>query len=210
MLVSVLISPCHGAHRGLRAAYCPSALCPARCAYRDLYRDSPLGVVAVTVSGMVASTVFSMGPVYARLSGLGNSGSPLSWPSASWLGRAHSYPVGRLSDRMDRRTVIAGSVPSRLLVAVSHRRLSGLPHGVFLALAAIFSGLVLTLYSLAVSHVNDQLEPAQMVAASSALLLFERHRCGDRSVAGRQPDRGLRAAGLLCHAGHTDWRADLL
>ena len=29
---------------------------------------------------------------------------------------------------------------------------------------------MLTLYSLAVSHVNDKLEPAQMVAASSALL----------------------------------------
>src|ERR1700675_217006 len=45
-----------------------------------------------------------------------------------------------------------------------------MPHGAFLTLAALFSGLVLTLYSLAVSHVNDKLEPAQMVAASSALL----------------------------------------
>ncbi len=36
----------------------------------------------------------------------------------------------------------------------------------------MFSGLVLTLYSLSVSHVNDKLEPAQMVAASSALLLL--------------------------------------
>ena len=36
----------------------------------------------------------------------------------------------------------------------------------------VFSGLVLTLYSQAVSHVNDKLEPAQMIAASSALLLL--------------------------------------
>ncbi len=47
-----------------------------------------------------------------------------------------------------------------------------MPHALFLALAALFSGLVLTLYSLSVSHVNDKLEPAQMVAASSALLLI--------------------------------------
>ncbi len=39
-------------------------------------------------------------------------------------------------------------------------------------LAALFSGFVLTLYSLSVSHVNDKLESAQMVAASSALLLL--------------------------------------
>jgi len=37
-------------------------------------------------------------------------------------------------------------------------------------LTALFSGSALTLYSLAVSHVNDKLEPAEMVAASSALL----------------------------------------
>ena len=45
-----------------------------------------------------------------------------------------------------------------------------MPHPLFLLLTAMFSGFALTLYSLAVSHVNDQLEPAQMVAASSALL----------------------------------------
>jgi MFS family permease len=47
-----------------------------------------------------------------------------------------------------------------------------LPWFVFLALAALFSGSALTLYSLSVSHVNDKLEPSQMVAASSALLLI--------------------------------------
>ena len=39
-------------------------------------------------------------------------------------------------------------------------------------LAALLSGVVLTLYSLSVSHANDKLEPAQMVAASSKLLLL--------------------------------------
>src|SRR5262249_11784156 len=50
--------------------------------------------------------------------------------------------------------------------------LPNMPHAVFLFLAASFSGLALTLYSLAVSHVNDKLEPPEMVAASSALLLL--------------------------------------
>jgi MFS family permease len=45
-----------------------------------------------------------------------------------------------------------------------------LPHPVFLLFTGLFSGSALTLYSLAVSHVNDKLEPGQMVAASSALL----------------------------------------
>jgi hypothetical protein len=45
-----------------------------------------------------------------------------------------------------------------------------MPRAVFLLLTGSFSGFALTLYSLSVSHVNDKLEPAQMVAASSALL----------------------------------------
>ena len=45
------------------------------------------------------------------------------------------------------------------------------PRAVLLLAAALVSGLVLSIYSLGVAHVNDRLEPAQMVAASSALLL---------------------------------------
>jgi MFS family permease len=80
------------------------------------------------------------------------------------------YPVGRLSDRIDRRTVIAIVCTIATFAALSIVLFSEMPPALFLAVAALFSGFVLTLYSLAVSHVNDKLEPGQMVAASSALL----------------------------------------
>jgi MFS family permease len=82
------------------------------------------------------------------------------------------YPVGRLSDRMDRRTVIAGVCTLTAVAAGGIVAFRNMPHAVFLILAALFSGFALTLYSLSVSHVNDKLEPAQMVAASSTLLLL--------------------------------------
>jgi MFS family permease len=75
-----------------------------------------------------------------------------------------------LSDRMDRRTVIAIVCTIATFAAGSIVVFPHMSHAVFLTVAAIFSGFVLTLYSLAVSHVNDKLEPGQMVAASSALL----------------------------------------
>ncbi len=56
----------HGADRRLRQRL-PEPAVPQRVRYRDLYRNSPLGVVAVAVSGMISSIIFSMGPVYARL-----------------------------------------------------------------------------------------------------------------------------------------------
>jgi MFS family permease len=171
MLVSVLISLAMVPIM-VSAHQLPARSVPQEVSLPDLYRNSPLGVVGVTVSGLISATIFSMGPVYARLSGLGTT-EVATFMGVSILAAAVTqYPVGRLSDRMDRRTVIAAVCTLATLVAGSIVAFPAMPHAVFLTLAALFSGLVLTLYSLSISHVNDKLEPAQMVAASSALLLL--------------------------------------
>ncbi len=150
----------------------PEPAVPHPVSYRDLYRNSPLGLVAVAVSGMISSIIFSMGPVYARLNGSGTRGVAAFMAVSILAAVLTQYPVGRLSDRMDRRTVIATVCTLATLAAGAIAALGPLPRPAFLLLAALFSGSALTLYSLAVSHVNDKLEPAQMVAASSALLLM--------------------------------------
>ena len=154
----------------IAAQHAPEIALPQKVRYRDLYRDSPLGVVAVTVAGMVTSNVYSMGPVYARLSGLDTSGVATFMGVSVLAAVVLQLPVGRLSDRIDRRTVIAGICLLATLSAAVPAVFRTLPHALVLALAGLFSGLAFTLYSLSVSHVNDHLEPAQMVAASGALL----------------------------------------
>jgi MFS family permease len=67
------------------------------------------------------------------------------------------WPLGRLSDRIDRRTVIGmvcllGTIAAGVLAFAAEH----ISRPLFLALSALFGGLVLTLYSLAISHVNDQ------------------------------------------------------
>jgi MFS family permease len=171
MLVSVLISLAM-VPIVVSAQQMPERAVPGKVRLRDLYRDTPLGVVAVMVSGLVSSIIFSMGPVYARLSGLQTHNIATFMALSILSAVITQYPIGRLSDRMDRRTVIAGICTFAMLVAVAIVALPALPHAAFLALSALFSGFALTLYSLSVSHVNDKLEPAQMVAASSALLLL--------------------------------------
>jgi MFS family permease len=171
MLVSVLISLAM-VPIVISAQQLPEHAAPRKVRLLDLYRNSPLGVVAVTVSGLISAIIFSMGPVYARLSGL-NTSNVATFMAVSILAAVVTqYPVGRLSDRVDRRTVIAGVCTLAAIVAGSIVAFPDMPHGIFLMLAALFSGFVLTLYSLSVSHVNDKLEPAQMVASSSTLLLL--------------------------------------
>lgn len=154
----------------IAAQRAPEIALPRKVSYRELYRDSPLGVVAVTVAGMVTSSVYSMGPVYAQLSGLGTSGVATFMGVSVLAAVLGQYPVGRLSDRMDRRTVIAGVCVTAAVCSAALTVFRHLPQFVFLALTASFSVMAFTIYSLGVSHVNDHLEPSQMVAASGALL----------------------------------------
>jgi MFS family permease len=171
MLVSILISLAM-VPIVVSAEQIPERAAPRGVRLRELYRNSPLGVVAVSVSGLISSTIYSIGPVYARLSGLSTSGVATFMAVSILAGVLTQYPVGRLSDRMDRRTVIAGICAMTTLIAASLATFRAMPQVLFYALTAVFSGFVLTLYSLAVSHVNDKLEPTQMVAASSALLFL--------------------------------------
>jgi len=169
MLVSVLIS-LSMVPIAVSAQQLPQPALPKKVSYAELYRNSPLGVVAVSVSGMISAIVFSMGPVYARLRGLGNTGIATFMAVSILAAVVTQYPVGRLSDRTDRRTVIAAVCTLATIVAGCIVAFGEMPRALFLLLSALFSGFALTLYSLSVSHVNDKLEPAQMVDASSALL----------------------------------------
>jgi MFS family permease len=171
MLVSVLISLAM-VPIVISARQLPQHAVPRKVRLRVLFQNSPFGMVGITVSGLISSIIFSMGPVYAGLSGLDKTSIATFMGMSILAAVATQYPVGRLSDRIDRRTVIAGVCTIATLVAGSILAFPDMPHAVFLGLAALFSGLVLTLYSLSISHVNDKLEPGQMVAASSALLLL--------------------------------------
>ena len=105
-------------------------------------------------------------------------------------GVATQYPVGTLADRFGRRALIAGVCALATAAAGAIVAFADMPHGLFVVLAAVFSGLALTIYSLGISHVNDRLEPAQMVAASSALLLLN----GSAAIAGPVLASSLMAA----------------
>lgn len=146
---------------------------PARLSVRQLFRLSPLGLSVSFLNGI------SQGAFYV---GLGLFGVALGLPAgqvgllvaAGTLGGVlGQFPLGALSDRIDRRLVIAGAAGAALaaclFVAMSAPALVGsawLYGGV-----ALVGAFTLPLYSLGVAHTNDRLAPAQMVAASGGLVL---------------------------------------
>ena len=82
-----------------------------------LYKASPLGVVTMVLVGMGAGVFMGMGPSYAYQQGL-DVGEVSMFMSAVFIGGfLFTWPIGRLSDRFDRRTIIFLTATAAVSVA---------------------------------------------------------------------------------------------
>jgi MFS family permease len=169
LLISVTIS-LSVVPMSLSVQRAPEFEIPRKIRYRELYRQSPMGVVAVIISGVVTSSIFSMGPVYAQLSGLDSSEIATFMGVSILAAVITQLPIGRWSDRMDRRTVLIAICLIALAAAMAAAIIGTASKAILFILAAAFGGIALTLYSLSVSHINDHLAADQIVSASSSIV----------------------------------------
>ncbi|MEJ6394753.1 MFS transporter [Gymnodinialimonas sp. 2305UL16-5] len=153
----------------LSAAPTPTAETTRPMSLRALYDKSPFGVIGMLFMGGVFAGQFAMAAVYATEVGL--SLAQLSaFISSFFIGAiVFQYPIGWLSDRIDRRLLIISASALGALAALG---------GVFLAqsyialliLAALSGGLAQPLYALLIAYTNDYLEIEDMPAASGGLI----------------------------------------
>src|SRR3546814_2728483 len=83
-------------------------------------------------------------------------------------GVALQWPLGRLSDRFDRRRVIVGTLVGVTATSLAIA-LTGAPGLLLMGLGALFGGLTFALYPLCVAHTNDHLEPERSEEHTSEL-----------------------------------------
>lgn len=136
-----------------------------------LYRISPLGALGLIGVGLTNSAFWGMGAVYAKASGLSVADVTLFMSVAIVAAALCTWPLGRISDRFDRRSVITVVSLAAAVSAGAAMTLAGGPRIPFFAAVFAYGGIALSLYSLCVAHANDRLRPDQMVAASSGLML---------------------------------------
>src|SRR4051812_34109058 len=80
-----------------------------RISLRRLYRQSPFGIVAAFLCGVTTAAFFSLGPVWAQRRGLDMRAIAAFMSCGTLGGFLTTWPLGWLSDRIDRRTVIIGA-----------------------------------------------------------------------------------------------------
>ncbi len=137
---------------------------------RELWRTSPLGLLGSFCAGLVNASFYSLAPVFALGLGLSIGSTSSFMASVIFGGLLLQYPVGHLSDRVDRRTVLtmvtlATAVACIGIVLVSQWNL----RWVYLA-GGIYGGLSFTVYSLSMAHANDFASADKHVQTAGGLL----------------------------------------
>ena len=165
ILISLAVVPI-----ALTAQRAPDFALPRRVSFRELLAISPLGTAGALFTGATAGTLFTLGPVYAARSGLDTAAVAMFMGSSILPAIALQLPLGRLSDRVDRRNVLMAIAIGAAVAAAAALQLGTGSPALFGAVAA-YGGLSLTAYAVCLAHVNDHLHPTQMVAASATVLL---------------------------------------
>ena len=156
----------------LTAKHAPAFAEPTHVSLAQLYRISPLGAIGTLGVGMAHSAFFQMGAVFGHKIGLDTAQVSLYMMAAVLGGIALQWPVGRLSDKFDRRRVLTVVTLAAALIAVVAIAASTVSLTALTVAAFLYAGMSLPMYSLCIAHTNDFLKADQMVAASSTLMLL--------------------------------------
>jgi MFS family permease len=142
---------------------------------RQLYQQSPFGLVAAFLCGVTTSAFFTLGPIFAQRRGLDTAGVAVFMACGTLGGFLLTWPLGWLSDRLDRRVAIIGAAVTAtvtLLVLVAVVPKHAPPWIVYLCVA-LFGGTIVPTYSVVMAHVNDAVGEGEFVAASGGLLIVQ-------------------------------------
>lgn len=166
ILVSVAAVP-------LALSRSPEPRPPELVQFRPLHllRLSPSGTVSIFLIGLATGSLWALGPVFAEARS-GNVTSAALFMSVAVLGGALAqWPIGRLSDSLDRRYVLMGVAGSAALACGVIAMLPDLG-GPWLVFAFIFGATFLPAYAVASAHVFDFADRAEYVEVSAGLLLL--------------------------------------
>lgn len=137
----------------------------------EAFRRSPLAAVGVFLTGSVFAAQFGMTAVYGTEAGLSNSQIAIFVSMFYIGGLLFQFPVGWISDRMDRRVLILALAVGGGVSAIGAFVFAGV-FPLLLVTSFLIGGFSNPLYPLVIAYMNDYLEVDDMAAASGALLFI--------------------------------------
>ncbi|MEO8779503.1 MAG: MFS transporter [Rhodanobacter sp.] len=138
---------------------------------RRLFRLAPTALVSALISGLALGAFWGLLPLYAAARGLGADGIGTYMSVAIAGGVVLQWPLGRFSDRIDRRLALSLISAVAALAALANLLLPSAGGVAAMVLIFTFGGMSFTLYPIAVAHLVDYLHRDDLLSASSTVLL---------------------------------------
>ncbi|XDZ64614.1 MFS transporter [Alphaproteobacteria bacterium LSUCC0684] len=167
ILVSIAVIPIL-----MTAAKVPEISEPEKTSLLRAYHVSPLAVIGMGFNGMTSAVLFGMGAVYANKLQLSLNEVAIFMSSIMVGALILQYPIGKLSDIFDRRSVILVVQILATATAMLGFVAESLSFPLLLLAGLIYGGVHTPLYSLYIAHANDYLTPKQIIAMSSMLVMI--------------------------------------
>lgn len=143
---------------------------PRKVAIRSLLKVVPLGMVNAFIMQACYAMFYGIGPMYATYIGLSVAQVSLFMAAFILGGMLAQAPIGLLSDRIDRRIVMACCAGTAAIMAFVLSQLDSSVAWMIYLCVGLFGACALPLYSLGMAHTNDFLEKDQMVGATGAII----------------------------------------
>ena len=138
---------------------------------RELFRVSPLGCVGSFLLGGAFAGLWGMGSVYGTEAGMSVAEISLFIAVIYVGGLLCQFPIGWISDRMDRRLLMA-----LISAACAAASVAGMVAGdvfvVLLVIGFFIGGITNPLYSLNIAHTNDFIGTEDRAAAAGGLIFI--------------------------------------
>ncbi|MDE1159986.1 MAG: MFS transporter [Neorhizobium sp.] len=138
---------------------------------RKAWKISPVGLAGVLASGGLSMVVQGFTPIYASTNGVSQGNVALLMFVMQTGLLFVQYPLGMLSDRMDRRYVLLITCMLIVMAGFAAFFSSFAALSLLMITFLVFGGSVETVYSVANAHANDRADPGDFVPLSSTLLV---------------------------------------
>lgn len=139
---------------------------------RWVFSVSPIASVGILCVGLSNGSVWGLAPVF--VSSQGFTAQEAGWFMTALLlgGAIGQFPIGRLSDRFDRRWVIMSVAIASSVFGLGLALEYGGQYLYLVATVFCYGFVALTIYSLCVAHINDLADPARRMEIATVMLLF--------------------------------------
>lgn len=134
-----------------------------------LLKKCALGVYTCTVSGLLLGPIYGLVPIFAKDSGMTLEAIAYATCFTILGGFALQWPVGQISDKIDRKKVISFVGFAASAVALTTLFVPASFEAMLFILLAAFGGFSFTVYPLGIAHCSDSLEEKDLISATAIL-----------------------------------------